>query len=468
MYRFLETKDHLIDKLDLTDDQKDQLKNFFKKYPSHESKIDWNRKDLKWEDFSVLLSNEGKSKSQAKKYGISGLTLGKDYNIVFQNDECIIYYPLTFLASETLASPKVTPLGVTGEWCIAGENYDDGTHDKYWRDYTGRLIDFFFIFTKETKYAVARYPELVADSEVKFECFDCGDHLINLYSIEIPRTDMFDIEMKMISYPRYLENLSIEKTPDGFVLHKGDKGITIVAYEGKSKEVRLPEKATILSSEAFNHNREIEKVIIPSTLEEIEENAFSSCSFLKTVVFEPHSKIRRIPAGCFYSCTSLQKINLPENLISINARAFCYCTHLSEIAVPNTVEGIGSFAFYLSAINTITLPENLLNLPPCCFQKSDLKSIVLPKEMTDIYHSAFFGCVKLEQVTLPKNLKMIASHVFEGCVNLRKVIYPGTLKELININGVSELMGFSNISLQASDKTLNIKDDTFNIVHTPV
>ena len=467
MHRFLETKDHLINRLDLTDEQKTQLKDFFKKYPSHENKIDWNRKDLKWEDFANILANEGKSRSQAKKYGISGLTLNKDYNIVFQNDECTIYYPLTFLASETLASPKVAPLGVTGEWCIAGGNYDDGTHDKYWRDYTGRRIDFFFIFTKETKYAIARYPELVADSEVKFECFDCGDHLINLYSIEIPRVDMFDIEMMMIKYPHYLEDLQIEKTPDGFVLHKDDKGVAIIAYKGRSKEVRLPEKATKLSSEVFNHNTEIEKVVIPSTLEEIEEYSFASCSFLGTVVFEPHSKIKWIPNECFYSCTSLQEINLPESLISINARAFCYCTHLSKITIPDMVGAIGPFAFCHTAIDTITLPENILGLSHCCFQESSLRSIVLPKEMADIHHSAFFRCVKLEQVTLPKDLNKIAPHVFEGCINLKKIIYPGTLKELINVDGVSELTGFSNISLQASDKTLVIEDGSFKIIHTP-
>ena len=38
--RFFEDKDRLIDKLDLTDDQKSELKAFFKKHPNYENKID--------------------------------------------------------------------------------------------------------------------------------------------------------------------------------------------------------------------------------------------------------------------------------------------------------------------------------------------------------------------------------------------------------------------------------------------
>ena len=72
--RLLESKDHLIDKLDLTDGQKTELKDFFKKHPNYESKIDWNNKSLQYKDFANLLDQEGKSKSQAKKKGIEGLT----------------------------------------------------------------------------------------------------------------------------------------------------------------------------------------------------------------------------------------------------------------------------------------------------------------------------------------------------------------------------------------------------------
>ena len=153
----LESKDHLINKLDLEDEQKDRLKAFFKKHPNYESKIDWNNKDLQWEDFENLLTLEGKSKSQAKKVGIEGLIEDKDYKILAKNEHYTIYYPLTHLGSKVLASTKVAPYD-EAKWCIAMND------PSYWHDYIEKLIDFFFIFfftdedgaNWENKFAISR------------------------------------------------------------------------------------------------------------------------------------------------------------------------------------------------------------------------------------------------------------------------------------------------------------------------
>ena len=109
--RFLENKDRFIDKLDLTDEQKAELKAFFKKHPTYEGKVDWNKKDLKWEDFEELLKTEGQTKNQIKKYGKSGkaqiedLVEGKDYEVLVDKPNLTVYYPMNFKASEVLAKP---------------------------------------------------------------------------------------------------------------------------------------------------------------------------------------------------------------------------------------------------------------------------------------------------------------------------------------------------------------------------
>ena len=176
----LESKDHLIDKLNLDDEKKRQLKAFFKKYPNYENKIDWNRKDLSWKDFEGLLANEGKSKSQAKKTGITGLTEGKDYEILFSNDICTIYYPLTHLGSKVLADKKTAPF-TTGKWCIS-------MNDAYWwQDYTFRDHDFFFVFfkpmegqeNKGLKFAISRYLESPWLEPEKIEFFGNPDYYLN-------------------------------------------------------------------------------------------------------------------------------------------------------------------------------------------------------------------------------------------------------------------------------------------------
>ena len=160
MYRFLEKKDYLIDRLDLTPIQKEEIKAFFTKHPSYESKIDWNNKSLSYKDFEPLLALDGKSKTQAKKNGLIGLVEGKDYVDFGEADisdlgRCHLYQPLSFNGSVVLASNRVPPAKGNGaKWCISMQK-----DDQYWNIYTRKGIKFLFVFTKYTKYALTIYPK---------------------------------------------------------------------------------------------------------------------------------------------------------------------------------------------------------------------------------------------------------------------------------------------------------------------
>ncbi len=155
-----ENKNHLIDRLNLTPNQKEELKGFFAKHPGYESKIDWNNKSLSYKDFEPILALDGKSKTQAKKYGLVGLVKDKDYvdfgeAFIEEFGYCHLYQPLSYKGSVTLASNKVPPVRDNGaKWCIAYQKTDE-----YWYNYTKKGIKFLFAFTKYTKYALTIYPK---------------------------------------------------------------------------------------------------------------------------------------------------------------------------------------------------------------------------------------------------------------------------------------------------------------------
>lgn len=187
-HRFLENKNHIIDRLvNLTDAQKDEIKSFFQKHPSYESKIDWNDKSLSYKDFEPVLRLDGKSKTQARKKGIEGITEGTDYEYLGSgvNDDWgtyRLYRPLTYLGSKTLASNKVPPVKENGaKWCIAYQKTD-----KYWNDYTEKDIRFLFVLTKDTKYAITIYPE---DLGRRIEIYDFDDEQYGEYAL--PANDHF-------------------------------------------------------------------------------------------------------------------------------------------------------------------------------------------------------------------------------------------------------------------------------------
>lgn len=154
IFRFLEKKDHIIKKLPITDEQKIEAIDFFTTHPNYESEIDWNRKDLTWEDLEKVIYKVRDTKSQIKKavkQGIVGLTEGVDYVYVgstdYEGSPVYVYIPLTWKGSRVLASDQVEPKlgtvydGYTGaKWCISYQKTD-----MYWKRYLDTSC-FLFLF----------------------------------------------------------------------------------------------------------------------------------------------------------------------------------------------------------------------------------------------------------------------------------------------------------------------------------
>ncbi len=71
---------------------------------------------------------------------------------------------------------------------------------------------------------------------------------------------------------------------------------------------------------SYVHNDLIEEILLPSTLEVIEENTF-------------------------FDLTGIKRINIPESVIRIGSQAFWGLDQIKELIIPNTVKQVGKFAF---------------------------------------------------------------------------------------------------------------------------
>lgn len=190
----LESKDHLIDRLyNLDKQQKEEIKAFFKKHPNYENKIDWNNRDLKYRDFRPIIELANKSKSVAKKGGLSGLVEGTDYKFFDSNNYWNIYQPLNHWGSKILASSKVGLGGITAKWCISMNS------DQWWKNYIRQGKVFFFLIAtsedipdKYKKIAICYdtqrgyNPILTFDAEDhQFADYEFDDYLAEKVSEEI-------------------------------------------------------------------------------------------------------------------------------------------------------------------------------------------------------------------------------------------------------------------------------------------
>ena len=145
MTRLYEKKDNLIRKNpNLTEEQKQEIIEVLNKYPNLENNVDWNKnKYLTYEDFKeLILDKAGKSRSQAKKKGVSGLTEGIDYDILYDKDGETLYAVYTHLASKVLASNRVEPqIWTESEVVIDWSEEDDYSGSKTYRNEEGKLVE---------------------------------------------------------------------------------------------------------------------------------------------------------------------------------------------------------------------------------------------------------------------------------------------------------------------------------------
>ena len=74
---------------------------------------------------------------------------------------------------------------------------------------------------------------------------------------------------------------------------------------------------------------DIEKIVIPNNVISIEYCAFFDCGSLKSVTIPDH--VMNIKDGAFYRCSELTSVTIPNSVTSIGGDAFSYCNNLKSI-----------------------------------------------------------------------------------------------------------------------------------------
>lgn len=193
-------------------------------------------------------------------------------------------------------------------------------------------------------------------------------------------------------------------------------------------ELVVPEGYNSIPKEYFSDTK-LEKIVLPSSLSNLEEGVFKNCESLREVVFQ--GSLATIPASTFYMCKSLTEITLPKDLKTIEEYAFRECGSLKNIALPEHLEEIGEYAFWgcdsLAAIKT----EELVVLGDYAFWDCiSLEEAIVNGNMQKMGVGVFKGCTSLLHVTLPRELTEISSSTFENCSALQQIILPGKISTL--------------------------------------
>ena len=209
-------------------------------------------------------------------------------------------------------------------------------------------------------------------------------------------------------------------------------------------EFNIPASLTNIEDRAFQNCTGLTDLTVPANFGDVTlayssgKGVFNGCTALTNITFE--EGITKIPDGAFAGsgireiaipetvteigsyafsyCTKLRKMDLPEGLTTINSYAFQYCSILKRFTLPSTVTTLGSYAFqYCYDLTSVTIPTGVDTINSYLFRNcTSLNTVVISGSVTTINDYAFYGCSSLKNITIPGTVTTISSNAFKGLV----------------------------------------------------
>lgn len=167
-------------------------------------------------------------------------------------------------------------------------------------------------------------------------------------------------------------------------------------------------------------NTGIKEIALPGSITSLGGGIFSQCKDLKSVTLP--ERCEELPGNMFSNCSSLTEVVLPDSYLNIGDRAFQGCSALNRVSMSG-VQSIGEYAFYgCSALQEMSAPA-LQTMEGSVFQGcSKLSFIDIPK-VQGISSYAFSGCVNLKDITIPASCGVISASAFNNCTGLGVVSF---------------------------------------------
>ena len=166
-----------------------------------------------------------------------------------------------------------------------------------------------------------------------------------------------------------------------------------------------------VGANAFSYCTELTTVTLPASLINIDDNAFYTCSSLATLAFEPGCALESVGDRAFASCGSLTSVELPDSVTTIGELAFGECAGLVSVILPDSLTTIGDFVFDGCPIKTAVIPACAAAYVK---KTSSLESLTITSG-TSLADNAFSACGVLTTLVLPATLTSVGTNAFLGC-----------------------------------------------------
>lgn len=205
------------------------------------------------------------------------------------------------------------------------------------------------------------------------------------------------------------------------------------------KVLEFEEGIENIGSDAFKGLKDIEELIIPSSVTNIDREAFSGLTSLETLIFLDGIEALTVGNNVFAGAINLTTLVLPSNLDEIGAGMFFESESLKTINIPKDVTRIKDYAFYRSGIEQVILPEDSqlwFIYPRAFYEAENFTEFILEGESYYIFveDGVLFHTLREELIAYPNNkegdsyevpnhVKRIGEYAFAFNQNLKTVTF---------------------------------------------
>ena len=273
----------------------------------------------------------------------------------------------------------------------------------------------------------------VVPDSVTFLQNEILDQYTNITTVQIPASVQ---TISPLFIGKEIINVIIVDNPKYEVIGKAvytketeDEDVTMIRYFGNEETVNVKEGTEIIGEYCFE-DKNLSQIILPETLEEIQQQAFLYCNNLKSLSLG--EKVKTFSSMSIYG-SGIEEIILSENhpYFRIEEGAICNGEKVKALYNKEGTVFISPLKV-LGTIETYEIPSSVVEgievkeIADRAFHgQGKMKNIVIPSTVQKIGDSFNF-CSSLEKIEIPNSVTTIHNYCFNNATNLKEIIIHNT------------------------------------------
>lgn len=251
--------------------------------------------------------------------------------------------------------------------------------------------------------------------------------------VEVPASMFHNSNIEQITLPGSVTHINREAFYGAHKLTSVtlNSGLLVIGVEAFASE-------PYGGSYTYGRMLPLASIAIPSSVTEIQQQAFAKDQKLTSLAFGANSQLSTIGLQAFYG-TSLTSVDIPDSVTSIGAEAFSGGNGNANIGDDSNPNTRGAYTLATVNLGTSQSASHLTTLGSKAFAHQPITSITLPNSLTSLGYDtstyalttsngwsnglngtlgAFSGCDQLRTITWPTSSSLTAVGGFDGCTSL--------------------------------------------------